>query len=288
MFGIGRGSAELYKCHCVKAIRSLGPDAISWPDETEREEIAKRIMAEYGWLQCIAVANGTLFPLTYAPQSKDAPDYHGWKHMYSLSVMIVNDDQRKIWAYLSGHPGSCHDSRVYGAMPLATDPESFFSGQKYFLLGDSAFTNCASVVTSFKVPRGHALTPEQEAFNTKVWNVTSEHTIGMLKACFPFLCSIPMKITDDPKSVHRCILCVIDCCIILHNLLIDIDDDVPEEWGKSDVNDGDIATAVGEPNFSYPHSPNDKWQQWSFDYFQNLRGLPSGMMTTVTTMADTI
>ena len=84
MFGIGRHSAELYRCHCVKVIPSLGPDEISWPDETEREEIAKHIMAKYGWLQCIAVADGTLFPLTYAPQSKDAPDYHGWKHMYSL------------------------------------------------------------------------------------------------------------------------------------------------------------------------------------------------------------
>ena len=100
MFGIGRGTAELYKRRCVKAIRSLRPDAISWPDETEREEIAKRVMAEYGWLQCIAVADGTLFPLTYAPQSKDAPDYHGRKHMYSLSVMIVNDDRRKIRAYM--------------------------------------------------------------------------------------------------------------------------------------------------------------------------------------------
>ena len=35
MFGIGRGTAELYKRRCVKAIRSLRPDAISWPDETE-------------------------------------------------------------------------------------------------------------------------------------------------------------------------------------------------------------------------------------------------------------
>ena len=193
---------------------------------------------------------------------------------------------------MSGMMPSCHDSCVYGAMPLATDPESFFSGQKYFLLGDSAFANSESVVTSFKALRGHALTPEQEAFNTQVGNlrVTSEHTIGMLKACFPFLRSIPMKITDDPKSLHR-ILHVIDCCIILHNLLIDINDDVPEEWWESDVNDWDIATAVGEPNFSapfFPHSPNDEWRQRCFDYFQNLRGLPSGMMTTMMTTADTI
>ena len=74
----------------------------------------------------------------------------------------------------------------------------------------------------------------QEAFNTKLGHlrVTSEDTIGMLKARFPFLRSIPMKITDCRKSV-RLVLRVIDGGIILHNLLIDIDDVLPREWWDS-------------------------------------------------------
>jgi hypothetical protein len=72
-------------------------------------------------------------------------------------------------------------------------------------------------------------------FNTHLGKlrVTSEHTIGMLKARFPFLRSIPMVITDHANSMRR-ILRVIDCCIILHNLLIDEQDNVPEEWNNDD------------------------------------------------------
>ena len=64
MFGIGRGSAEVYKCCCVKAIRSLGPEAICWRDEPERQAIANRIFTQYDVMNCIAVAYGTEFPLT--------------------------------------------------------------------------------------------------------------------------------------------------------------------------------------------------------------------------------
>ncbi len=113
MFGIGRGTAEDFKKRCITAIRSLGLEAICWPNEDERKDIAKRIFNEYDWINCIGVADGTLIPLTYAPQSKDSPDYHGRKHPYSLSIMIINDDTKKIRMYRSGNPGSVHDSRIY-------------------------------------------------------------------------------------------------------------------------------------------------------------------------------
>ena len=40
-------------------------------------EIAKRILHDYDFVNNIGVADGTLLPLTYEPQSEDAPDYHG-------------------------------------------------------------------------------------------------------------------------------------------------------------------------------------------------------------------
>ena len=96
-------------------------------------------------------------------------------------------------------------------------------------------TNSSTVVASFKAPRGHELTEEQMKFNTHLGKlrVTSEHTIGMLKGRFPLLRSIPMVIDNSKKSVRR-ILKYIDCCIILHNLLIELKDEPPEEWADSE------------------------------------------------------
>ena len=200
-FGLGRGTTQLYRDQCVVAIRSLRDQVITWPDEEERERIAKRVQAQFDLPNCIAVADGTLIPLQFQPHCVDAPDYSGRKHQYSLSVMVVNDDQRRVRYYLGGFPGSAHDSRVYSATKLAQTPHNYF-GTKYYLVGDSAFENSASVVSCFKAPRGHSLGIEEERFNTHIgrFRVTSEHTIGMLKARFPWMRCMPMVITD--KKMH--------------------------------------------------------------------------------------
>lgn len=96
----------------------------------ERKKIAKHFMKQYDFINCIAVADGTLFPLTYEPQSTDAPNYHGRKHHYSLTTMIVCDNQRKIRCYLAGFPGCVHDNRVYKNTELFKNPTTYF-GRMY-------------------------------------------------------------------------------------------------------------------------------------------------------------
>ena len=107
----------------------------------------------------------------------DAPDFHGRKFPYSLSVMIVDDDKRFIRYYLLGFPGCAHDNRVCQHTKLVSSPMDHF-GKRYFLVADSAMENSPSVVSSFKAPRGHELPNDQMKFNTVVGRlrVTSEHT----------------------------------------------------------------------------------------------------------------
>jgi DDE superfamily endonuclease len=112
MFLIGRGTPDSYKCRCITAPRSLRESVSCWPDDNERKDIAKRMFTQYDWVNCVGVVDGTLFPLTYEPRSEDAPDYHGRKFQYSLSTIIVNDNQKRIRHYLAGFPGSAHDNRI--------------------------------------------------------------------------------------------------------------------------------------------------------------------------------
>ena len=268
-FGFGRGTSALYRKRCITAIRSLKTQVIHWPCEQEREEIAKRNTINFSMPHCIAVADGTLLPLQSAPQSTDAPDYSGRKVPYSLTVMVVNDDQKRIRYIHAGFPGSVHDSRVYRNTALAKNPNEYF-GDKYYLIGDSAFNNSSSVVAKFKAPRGHCLTQEQERFNTHVESlrVTSEHSIGMLKARFPWLRCIPMIITDDPESV-KVILRVIEVCVILHNLLLDLhDDDLPQGWYEG----WSVVDVIGDPDFDTnlpTNSPGDARRERLLDYLRD-------------------
>ena len=81
---------------------------------------------------------------------------------------------------------------------------------------------------------------EFEHFNTKLATerISTEHMIGILKGRFRWLRHIRMRISSDKKIMVR-ILKYIDCCVILHNLLIKLggDDEMENVW----MDDEDIS-----------------------------------------------
>lgn len=156
------------------------------------------------------------------------------KHPYSLNAIIVCNDQWLICQYLAGWPGSSHDDWELKKVKLYLNPHWYFSHQEY-LLGDCAFENDWFIVSIYRKPFGTTLPHRHEVFNDvekPVWAI-SEHTIGILKGHFPWLCQICTIITDNPKSIKH-ILEYIDAAIILHNLLIKREDEIPKEWIDSD------------------------------------------------------
>ena len=87
-----------------------------------------------------------------------------------------------------------------------------------------------------------------------------------------------MKITEQKKSMKR-ILRVIDCCIILHNLLIDRgDDEIPADWlddedeeeGDDDDDEGNMGNLIGEYDFGNPIVENDERRRRCMDYFKDM------------------
>ena len=148
------------------------------------------------------------------------------------------------------------------------------------MLSDSAISNSSSVVASFVCPKGHKLPERQEQFNTLLGRarVLSEHTIGMLKGRFQLLKSMPMVINNSKKSVKR-ILRIIDCCVILHNLLIDTGDIIPPDWIEKEQDDSDeedddcsdVGTEIGEYNMiNQVQNGNDDRRQRCMDYFTDM------------------
>jgi len=91
----------------------------------------------------------------------------------------------------------------------------FFSDGEY-LLGDLAYSA--------------SLTREKEFVNTQLGSicVKSEHYIGVLKNRFPILKCISTTIKGR-NSVKR-IMDLFKCATILHNLLLNYEDDIPDAW----------------------------------------------------------
>ena len=235
-FKISEGVCEKCRERVVKALSSLRDEYIKWPDEEERKEIAERIEAEFTFPNCVGLMDGTLVELAITPTSDDAADYNGRKYGYSLTIMVINDDRRKIRAYLSGFPGSTHDNRVWKAMDQCQNPEKYFSPLQY-ILTDTAFEPSNHAIPAYKSQTGFVQEPNKELFNNALATprVISEHVMGMWKGRCSWLRKIRMMITNNPKSLKR-ILKYIDATIVLHNILIDLGEEMEEddEWNRND------------------------------------------------------
>ena len=163
--------------------------------------------------------------------------------MYSLTVLVINDDKRKIRAYLSGYPGSTHDNRLWRNMKQNQKSEDYFLAFEY-ILGDTAFEPSIICIPAYRSEDGYYRDPDKEKFNHVLSSprVISEHTMGLWKGRFPWLRNIRMLITNDKKSLEK-ILRYVDATVVLHNMIIEFGEELKasDPWNihetLSDIDD---------------------------------------------------
>lgn len=245
VFRKGQGSGRQWSRRVCRAIiECLEDDYLRWPDAEERQDISERIRKQHYFPNCVGLIDGTLTPLAFRPETEDAPDYKGRKVLYSLSMLVVCDDKRRVLYFIAGWPGSAHDNRIFRNSRLYRNPEEFFTDIEY-LLGDSAFECQRFMIPSYKKAAGLELERNKEKFNQALSKprVESEHCIGMLKGRFPWMRSIRVKITERRSSKLR-ILNLIKASMILHNFLIDEADPCLEEWEAPDDSSSEDASSL--------------------------------------------
>ena len=213
---------------------------VNWPDAAERADISRRFQAKFKLPNLVGVADGTLFPLAFKPSRKDASDFHGRKHLYSLSTLIINDDKKRIRYFNAGWAGCSHDDRILENTELRkkVDIDNVIFSKRQYIIGDCAYAARWWMVSCYKKPPGGTLARDKEIFNTTLSKprVTSEHTIGILKARFPFLRSIRLRIDEEKESMRQ-VIRYIATCVILHNIFIGFDDEYDPEDDEVSVID---------------------------------------------------
>jgi hypothetical protein len=185
-------------------LNSLRNEYITWPDVNERNAIAARLEALFSLPNAVGMMDGTLLPLGIAPICDDKVDYNGRKYQWSLTVNVINDNRRKIRAYLASYPGSTHDNRVWKHMKQYNNPGAYFEPSEY-LLCDTAYDPSDITVPAYKCQAGFVMPQDELNFNSCLTSprVITEHTMGLWKGRFPWLCNIRMLITNDKESLTR-------------------------------------------------------------------------------------
>jgi len=251
VFEVGYGT--IYECidRVITALSSLRKQFIYWPEGNEQKEISSRIQDRHGFPNCIGIIDGTLFPLHDKPIT-NGEDYFSRKSIYAIHGLIVCDDVGSIRNFIVGWPGCVHDNRVWSRSKMNTVRDNFFS-KKQYLLGDSAFSSSPVMVSSYKCPPRGVLSAENEFFNDKLAKVRikSEHCIGMLKARFPYLKNVRMRL-ETSNDMKRFIT-IFTTAAILHNMLRDDSSAFDYEEKRDNEDDDD--------NLDYVIDENDEMLQ---------------------------
>ena len=215
-FHISTGVISKFTKRIIVALLSLENTVISWPNDVEKQIIKASIEHSHGFPNVIGIMDGTHVVLARKP-SYQGEQYFNRKSRYSISCMIVNDQNCKITHLFAGFPGSAHDSRVFINSQVWLKHTDFFKSDEY-LLTDTGYPLTKITLPPYKLPA--STRRENRRFNRHLSSirVRFEHTIGQLKDRFQSLCGMPTLISG--KETHTLVVLWICSCVVLHNLLL--------------------------------------------------------------------
>ncbi|OWZ07403.1 hypothetical protein PHMEG_00020212 [Phytophthora megakarya] len=95
IYGIGKYGTS-------SAIPQLEKVTMPWPDD-DRRMIALRMQEKHGFVNCIGIMDGTLFPLAEEPRHH-GESYYSRKSSYSVNVLVTCDDVARIHNLVVGWP----------------------------------------------------------------------------------------------------------------------------------------------------------------------------------------
>jgi len=115
--GISKGAVNECVMQASSTILKLQKKDISWPDDKEWKRISARISKAHGFVNCVGLIDGTLFPLAFA-RTLNGEDCFTRKGNYAVKGLIICNDTAKITWVEMGWPSSVHDNSVWSNSDL--------------------------------------------------------------------------------------------------------------------------------------------------------------------------
>ena len=220
---IGKGTVSLYTWRTIKILVKLLPVYVRWPTARQREEINPPTNV---FRHCIGFLDGSGIILRYKP-TIDPQSYYSHKGFYGFNLQAICDWNSKFLWVAMGHTASAYDSRAFKFIALYHNIKNSFSQNEY-ILADKAYALEEHVITPYKGAISRE--PIHSAFNyaLSVPRVKIEHAFGILKARWPSLRDVPIRIGEDVDAGHLKVLYWTISCVVLHNMLASMKDD--ELW----------------------------------------------------------
>lgn len=177
---------------------------------------------------------GSLFILG----GNDGEIYRNRKGYFSLNVQTVSDASLKIRNIVARWPGSCHDQTVFNNSRLKFNFENGQFG-RFHLIGDSGYAVKPYLLT----PLQNTNTEPERLYNEALIRTRNvvERQYGVWKRRFPVL---SRGIQVDINTA----LVIIIATAVLHNIAIDMNEDVPDNFDVPQEIGYEVPVNVNEEN----------------------------------------
>lgn len=233
------GKSTLSNCffRVVKALNTLAPQIIKWPEPEDLEMIQQRFFNMAGINGIVGCIDGTFIPIK-APQ-RDAETYITRKCFHAVTMQAVCDPFLRFTDCFIGYPGSVSDSRIFRNsdffLKVHRNRRLCFPDDQ-FIIGDKAYPILSWCLPPY-IDRGN-LTPARRNFNRKHAQTrqTIERAFALLFGRFRRLKYLDMNRHDFIPAT------VLAACVI-HNLCINSDDLQVDDYiieGRGAVNENEF------------------------------------------------
>jgi len=220
---IGKGTVTRYIQHTIKLLVTLLPQYVRWPTAQQRIDIDPPTAI---FQCCVGFLDGSVIILRYKPMV-DPEAYFSQKSTYGFNIQAICDWERRfIWVSM-GHTASAHDSTAFKSTSLYHDINKSFGPEEY-VVADKVYALERHIITPYKESLARRRAHSALNYALSVPRVKIEYAFGILKACWPSLYDLPVRIAEPAEPGHENIIDWTLACIVLHNMLASMKDD--ESW----------------------------------------------------------
>ncbi len=206
---VSQPSVSKYVSLVSRAIASLAPEVIKFPQPADEEQAMEKFGLIGGMPGAIGCIDGCHIPIV-SIGGENPEVYRCRKGFFSINVMGVCDADMRFISLITGWAGSAHDSRIFSSSNLHDLLES--GVYRGFLLGDSGYACQPYLLT----PCLNPTTEKERRYNlahARTRN-TIERVFGIWKRRFAVLAS---KMRTNLRTTNNIII----ACAVLHNIAVE-------------------------------------------------------------------
>lgn len=240
-FGAHHSTVSQVTWRFVEAIEEKGRHHIRWPStDQEMADIKHKFEKIQGLPNCCGAIDITHITMLLTSSDQEAETWLDYKKNHSMILLAIVDPDLRFLDIVTGWPGMMNDSSVlYSSnffklcqkgekmngkkISLANDTEV-----REYIIGDSGFPLLPWLVTPYQEKE---LTKSELRFNKRLLE-----THGVAKAALARLKEVWRMIRGDMwrPDKHKLPRFILACCI-LHNIVIDMEDEVFHETYSSSL-----------------------------------------------------